>query len=93
MPEQRPEREPGLYLLDGTDALQLEDGGKTYHPGDKLPKLSHERVVALQSAGIRIMTLHPEPPAKAERKPGKAEADAEAAETEEAAAATSRRKE
>lgn len=54
--------EPVLILQGGTDELLLEEGGKVYRPGDRMPKsLSHERRLSLQAAGIRFETRHPEP--------------------------------
>lgn len=54
--------EPQVILVGGTDELRLEEGGRVYRPGDVLPKnLSHARRVALQQAGIRFATRHPEP--------------------------------
>src|SRR5436189_260575 len=44
--------EPRLYLMDGIDELQLEEGGRVYRPGDAMPKnLSHAKRVSLQAAG------------------------------------------
>lgn len=62
--------EPVLIFQGGVDTLQLEEGGKEYKPGDQMPKsLSQQRRVALQAAGIRFETRHPEPVLTPDGKP------------------------
>jgi hypothetical protein len=57
--------EPQLYLMDGTDELYLEEEGKAFHPGDRMPRtLTNAKRASLQAAGIRFETRHPEPVAE-----------------------------
>ena len=58
-----------LIFVGGSDTLQLEDGGKVYRPGDVIPRLSQERRILLQNAGIRFTTRHVEPTVTPDGKP------------------------
>jgi hypothetical protein len=70
MPEEHNADEPILLLMSGTDELYLDEDGKTYRPGDRMPRtLSHARRVALQAAGIRFETRHDEPVITPEGRP------------------------
>lgn len=68
--EQHTADEPILVLVSGTDELYLDEDGKVYRPGDRMPRtLSHARRVALQAAGIRFETRHDEPVVTPEGRP------------------------
>jgi hypothetical protein len=57
-------------IFDGPDTLFLEEDGKAYRPGDRMPhSLSHERRVNLQEAGLRFTTVHEEPVVTPDGKP------------------------
>lgn len=51
------------YLrFDGPGTLQLEEGGKVYEPGERMPgSLSAIRRAQLQAGGLRFTTVHDEP--------------------------------
>ena len=49
---------PVLIFAGGADTLHLSEDGKTYRPGDVLPKLSQQRKNALRTQGIHLTTRH-----------------------------------
>lgn len=66
-----PEHGPEVIFVSGADTLQLEDGGKTYQPGDAMPaSFAWEQRLSLQRAGVRFEDRYPEP--TPEVKPSKA---------------------
>jgi hypothetical protein len=57
--------EPQVYLTGGTDELWLDEAGRSFKPGDAMPRtLTAARRASLQQAGIRFETRHPEPEPK-----------------------------
>lgn len=63
------EHAPELIFVGGADELRLEEGGRTYRPGDALPHLGQARQNALRAAGIRLATRHYEPVVTPEGRP------------------------
>jgi hypothetical protein len=75
--------EPQIYLMDGTDELWLDEEGRMFKPGDRMPRtLTNAKRASLQAAGIRFETRHPEPVAQPRERPADAEPEPEPASAE-----------
>jgi hypothetical protein len=83
--ESSAQTEPGIYLTGGTDELYLEEEGRVFYPGDRMPRtLTNAKRVSLQSAGIRFETRHAEPEPEPKARISADEADPETGRAERA---------